>query len=427
MSAYYRSSPQYQNQISVVNGKKQGTDINLYKLFVEQCFNLLRPGGECGIVIPSGIYTDLGAKQLREILFGKTQVTGLFCFENRRAIFEGVDSRFKFVVLTFQKGGETQQFPAEFMRHDVADLSKFPNSESLSISVELVRRLSPDSISVMEFKGELDIHIAEKMARFPLLGEQIPGKWNLKLTREFDITNDSHFFQQSPGVGRLPLFTGKMFYQFERTNEQPIYWIDEQEGRKALLGRRDDEGQLMDYQGYRLVHRRIARNTDSRTMIAYITPPMVFTEVNSTTIKVIETGISNQEMLFICGLANSFVLDWVLRQKVSTTLNMFYIYQLPVPRLTAGDEYFDDIVSRAAKLICTAPEFDDLAKSVGIGSHKNGVTDAGERAKLRAELDGIIAHLYGLTESEFSHILGTFPIVDEAVKAAALAEFRRLG
>ncbi|WP_199246275.1 hypothetical protein [[Phormidium] sp. ETS-05] len=64
---------------------------------------------------------------------------------------------------------------------------------------------------------------------------------------------------------------------------------------------------------------------------------------------------------------------------------------------------------------------------MGIGSHKNGVTDAGERGKLRAELDGIIAHLYGLTESEFSHILGTFPIVDEAVKAAALAEFRRLG
>ena len=31
-----------------------------------------------------------------------------------------------------------------------------------------------------------------------------------------------------------------------------------------------------------------------------------------------------------------------------------------------------------------------------------------ERAKLRAELDGIIAHLYGLTEEEFKHILSTF-------------------
>jgi hypothetical protein len=33
VSAYFRSSEQYKNQISIVNGKKAGTDINLYKLF----------------------------------------------------------------------------------------------------------------------------------------------------------------------------------------------------------------------------------------------------------------------------------------------------------------------------------------------------------------------------------------------------------
>ncbi|MDQ3555825.1 MAG: hypothetical protein M3409_03480 [Gemmatimonadota bacterium] len=78
VSAWYRSAPQFENQISVVNGRKAGSDINLYKLFTEQCFNLLRPGGECGIVIPSGIYTDLGTKQLREMLFGQTRISGLF-------------------------------------------------------------------------------------------------------------------------------------------------------------------------------------------------------------------------------------------------------------------------------------------------------------------------------------------------------------
>ncbi|MEQ8540353.1 MAG: hypothetical protein RIB93_23225 [Coleofasciculus sp. D1-CHI-01] len=87
MSAYYRSSEQYKNQVSVVNGRKAGTDINLYKLFVEQCFNLLKSCGECGIVIPSGIYTDLGSKQLRYMLFEQTQITGLFCFENRKEIW----------------------------------------------------------------------------------------------------------------------------------------------------------------------------------------------------------------------------------------------------------------------------------------------------------------------------------------------------
>ncbi len=54
VSSYYRKAEQYKNQISVVNGRKQGTDINLYKLFLEQCFNLLHPNGDCGIVVPRG-------------------------------------------------------------------------------------------------------------------------------------------------------------------------------------------------------------------------------------------------------------------------------------------------------------------------------------------------------------------------------------
>ena len=125
-----------------MNGKKAGTDINLYKLFLEQCYNLLRTGGQCGVVLPSGIYTDLGAKQLRELLFGCAHVTGLFGFENRKMIFENVDSRFKFVVLTFGKGGRTETFPAAFMRHDTAELRDFPRRGALPVSVELVRRLS---------------------------------------------------------------------------------------------------------------------------------------------------------------------------------------------------------------------------------------------------------------------------------------------
>jgi hypothetical protein len=67
-----------------VVGRKVGSDLNLYKLFTERCFDLLRPGGHCGIVIPSGIYTDLGAKGLRDLLFGQTHIEGLFCFENRK-------------------------------------------------------------------------------------------------------------------------------------------------------------------------------------------------------------------------------------------------------------------------------------------------------------------------------------------------------
>ncbi len=275
-SAYFRAAQQYENQISTVNGKKQGTDINLYKLFTEQCYNLLREGGECGIVIQSGIYTDLGAKQLREMLFHKTQVTGMFCFENRKAIFEGVDSRYKFVVLTYEKGGQTQKFPAAFMRHDVAELERFPRAGALEMSVELIRHLSPDSLSVMEFKNETDVQIAKKMMKFPLLGERLAGSWNVVFGNEFHMTNDHHLFKIEPGPGRLPLYEGKMIHQFIHTLAQPRYWVNEHEGRAAILGRNQDTNQELEYQQDRLGYRSIARSTDARTLIATVLPPRVF-------------------------------------------------------------------------------------------------------------------------------------------------------
>lgn len=421
VSQYFRASRQYQNQISVVNGKKAGSDINLYKLFTEQCFNLLRKGGECGIVIPSGIYTDLGTKQLREMLFAETEITGLFCFENRKEIFEGVDSRFKFVVLTFAKGGGTVAFPTAFMRHEVAELERFPREGALAVSVKLIRKLSPDSLSLMEFKNDLDVRIAEKMLRFPLLGEKRANSWNLALTREFDMTNDSKLFKTGAGAGCLTLYEGKMIHQFTHLFAEPRYWVDEATGRKALLKKGETDGkQKLDYQNYRIGFRDVARNTDERTMIATVLPPNLF--AGNTLI--VSAPLKGKETLAVAAMLDSFICDFLIRQKVTAHCNMFYVYQLPVPRLTEKDKAFHPIVERAARLSCTTPEFDDLAKEAGIGSHKQGATDPVERARLRAELDGLIAHLYGLTEAEFAYILTTFPLVKEPVKIAAQNAYR---
>ncbi|MBR8835779.1 MAG: ATP-binding protein [Stigonema ocellatum SAG 48.90 = DSM 106950] len=436
VSAYYRSARQYKNQISIVNGKKAGTDINLYKLFIEQSFNLLRTGGLCGIIVPSGIYTDLGAKQLREMLFSQTKIDTLFGLSNERFIFDAVDHRFKFSLLTFEKGKVTNTFSAAFRinPHEairVEQLESFfkNKDEQVHISVPLVWRLSPDSLSVMEFKNEIDIRIAEKMLQFPLLGEKIDGKWNLRLSAEFHMTNDSYLFNQQPGKGRLPLYEGKMVHQFTHQFAEPRYWVDEQEARKALLGRKEsDKGQQLDYQFYRLVFRSVASSTNERSLIASTVPKSVFCG-NSLLISLRfsednQISLNNLEMLFSAAVFNSYVIDYYLRQKVTTNVNMFFVYQLPVPRLTEGDRYFFEIVQRTAKLICTTPEFDELAQAVGLGSHTNGVTDESDRAKLRAELDGMIAHLYGLTEEEFTYILSTFPIVPEQVKQDALEAYR---
>jgi hypothetical protein len=438
VSSYFRSAEQYINQISIVNGKKAGTDINLYKLFLEQCFNLLRSGGRGGIIVPSGIYTDLGTKQLREVLFSRTKIDSLFGLSNEKFIFENVHHAFKFALFSFEKDNQTDFFQASFrinpreaIKPEELDTFLHDRNQRVEIPVSLVHQLSPDSLSVMEFKNELDIRIAEKMSQFPLLGEKIDGTWNLKLTAEFHMTNDSHLFKTEPAKGRLPLYEGKMIHQFTHqfAPEQLRYWVDEKEGRRAILGKIEDIGQKMNYQDYRLGFRKIASTTNNRTIISTIIPPSFCSENFQVALSFhenLERYIKYDGMIFLCGLWNSFVLDFLLRQRISANINFFYVYQLPVPRLQQGDRYFAEIVDRAGKLICTTPEFDELAQEVGLESHREGITDESQRGQLRAELDGMIAHLYGLSEEEFAYILTTFPIVPEATKQDALEAYRHL-
>lgn len=102
-------------------------------------------------------------------------------------------------------------------------------------------------------------------------------------------------------------------------------------------------------------------------------------------------------------------------------------FDFPVPRLTPADSAFRPIVERAARLVCTTPEFDDLAREI-FGKKATaasvGATEFADRAPLRAELDGLVAHLYVLTEDEFVHILSTFPLVPDPVKIAAHNAYR---
>ncbi len=121
-------------------------------------------------------------------------------------------------------------------------------------------------------------------------------------------------------------------------------------------------------------------------------------------------------------------MDSVLRLRVTTNINMFFLYQLPMPRLTAGNPYFDRIVPLAAKLVCTRPEFADLWTQVmgEAWAESKAASDPAERARLRAAIDGLVAHLFGLSEADFAHLLEGFPLVGESVKEAALKAYSEI-
>ena len=437
---YFKRAAQYINQTATINGKAVGNKPNLYCLFLEQSKNLLKDKGYCGIVIPSGIYTDLGTKQLREMLFEETKITGLFGFENRKIIFENVDSRFKFVVLSFEKDDETVTFPAAFMRLDVEELASFPEYASIHLSVDTIKKISPDSFSIIEVKNDREATIIEKAAKYPLLADSTG--WGLALYgEELNMTRSREYFVTKPT--NYPLFEGGMIHQFNAAFDEPRYWIKEKEIRDDFLTKkvkriaglnRRPKSLVNDYETYRLAIRKIARNTDARTLISTILPKYSFTgnslSVNfpyyHTLERYQELKYNYSELVCLVSILNSFVVDFILRLRVNTNLNLFYLDQIPVPRLSSKDKWFKPVITRACKLICTSEDFSELWEEVmkTKWSEKVAATTEFDRNQLRAELDGIVAHLYDLTEDEFTYILNTFPIVAQSQKVATQNAYR---
>lgn len=209
----------------------------------------------------------------------------------------------------------------------------------------------------------------------------------------------------------LPLYEAKMIHHYDTrwatyepdgstrymTEEEkanylapmPRYWVAETEVDAKLEGKWEKT--------WFLGWRRIARSTDERTLIPFLTPKVGF---GDSVFLMLPTNAPHQGTLLQAAIT-SFVFDYVTRQKIGgTNASFFLVEQLPAPRPKDGLRQVDSewVGTRVDRL--------------------NGwITDQEERAKVRAELDAYFFLLYGLDRSDVDYVMETFPIVkrkDEA-------------
>ncbi len=132
------------------------------------------------------------------------------------------------------------------------------------------------------------------------------------------------------------------------------------------------------------------------TLIAAVLPAGC---VTTHTVFYLRTALPARLQWYMCGLFNSFVVNYLVRMRVSTHVTTAIVERLPVP--SAGE----------------APGA--VREIAGLARVLSRRADPAAAARLQAR----VATLYRLSGAEFEHVLRTFPLVATEERTAALREF----
>ena len=183
------------------------------------------------------------------------------------------------------------------------------------------------------------------------------------------------------------------------------------------------EAALPQSRGYALGFRDITNPTNERTVIAAVVPPVGCGHTLPVLIPA-ECDFDGEGTACLLANLNSFVFDYIARQKVQAThLTWYILEQLPVLAPDAYDQKFgpktarDLVRDHVLRLTYTAHDMAPFARDLGYDGDPF-LWDEEERRHLRARLDALYFHLYCLSRGAAEYILDTFPIVRRDDEAA---------
>lgn len=451
-----------------------GGDTNLYSLFVERAMSLVKPDGMVGLLTPSGIASDKTAATFFKGVSTGGRLKALFDFENRRTRYEqqpffpDVDSRFKFCALVASPAPVNVPASCAFFLQSVSELND--PERCFPLSAADFARVNPNTGTAPIFRSRRDSHLTTAIYnRLPVLVNRSAGgeekAWPVRYSTMFHMTNDSDVFRtrkeledqegaypiggnrfRSAEGDWLPLYEGKMVQAYDHRAASVVVNLANQhrpaQPESTTLAQHQNPDWLPSPQFWVAASRtgwtpavqwvlgfkEITAPTNVRTFIAALLPTVAFG--NKIPIFKPETGDHSEWLL--CANFNSAIFDFVTRQKVQgQTLNLFIVEQLPVVPIDRyrtvafGSKMAADIIRDAVlELTYTSHDMAPFARDMGyIDSSGNVrppfVWDENRRMHLKAKLDAIYFHLYGVTDrGDVRHVYSAFPIVEREETAA---------
>ncbi|WP_030587532.1 Eco57I restriction-modification methylase domain-containing protein [Streptomyces anulatus] len=440
-------------------------NLNTYSVFTETDRILLGPKGRAGVIVPTGIATDARTQYFSKDLVQSGSIAVLYDFENATPLFPGVHRSFKFSILSIV--GRSLHEPAARFAFFLRETTELDDPDkAFSLTPDEIRLLNPNTGTLPVFRSRRDAEITLGMyRRFPVMikTEQPSGNpWGVSFMQGlFNLSHDSNLLHtretlESEGWSlegntfrkgedeMLPLYEGRMGHQYshrfgnstgspESTVAQldsaeylvqPQYWTSFEDTRARHARRRFDCTTGM------LGHRRVARSNDERTCIAAIIP-----WGSASYGWILSAGPSADHLALLEACFNSFPYDYALRNSLSQpSIPKGTSEQIPVPLPGILTRLQKFISPRVLELTFTSHDLTAFASDLG----DTGAPfrwNEGRRQVIRAELDALFFHLYGVARDDVDYILDTFPIVrrkDEAkygsyrTKELILAEYDRM-
>ena len=431
-------------------------DINTYALFTECMLGLVGPGSRVGCVVPSGIATDEPTKAFFQHLLDGRHLVSLFDFENRRSIFKGTQGNLKFCLLTLSTVSQNSVLFGAQMDDPV--LLRDP-TRTYSLDPAEIASVNPNTRNCPMFRTADDARVVIKIhSLVPIFVTESDGEenaWDARLYDMFHMSSDSSLFMTKEqlensgwilkgssfcrnGARYAPLCESKLVQQFNHraatfegvpedrrfrihagTREQspgalddssvtslPRYWVSEEETETRHGGA-----------AWLLAFRNaISAVADSRSLVACILPPVAV----GNSLHLVGCNVDGPKMAALLGSFNSFVVDYVLRQKASGgNLNFYILKQLPVVAPDTFDvrcpwspdvETARWLCQRVLELTYTASDLQHFAMDLGYDGPPFRWNEE-RRFELRCELDAAYFHLYNIAREDVRHIMEAFPIV----------------
>ena len=369
--------------------------INRYQMFVERALTLTRRGGRIGLVLPSGFATDHTSAPLRRALLTRTSVDAITGFDNRHAIFP-IHRSVRFLICTSTVGDATRQIACRFGIADAAELETIPDagdrprakSHPIVVTTSFLEALSGHTLVIPELRREIDVRIIERVVHSIPRLDGADG-WSARFGRELNATDDRGHFHEGP-TG-LPVIEGKHIQPFRALVDRASRRISARSAARLLDA-------AATFSRARVAYRDVASASNRLTLIAAVLPAGV---VTTHSLFCLKTVLSSDDQAFLCAMLNSYVANYLVRQLMTTHLGSTTVEALRVPKLPYRSPVFEQIVELSHEL------------------------RQGYREHAHACIQALAARCYGLTADEFSHVLGTFPLVAQPERHAALEEFRR--